>query len=107
VALDTTDLAITGPLDPAATLSAIKRSLRSIQACYERSLAQNPELKGKVEVRVVVGPDGRVKQAKVVQTTLGDAACELCVVERASAWSLSASKEESSFTVRFRFQPKQ
>lgn len=56
------------------------------RACFERALVDQPTLGGKVTVRFVIDPDGRVKAATVAQSTARSAALERCLVERVRGW---------------------
>jgi TonB family protein len=60
----------------------VRATYPSVRACYERGLARNPGLTGKVEVRFVVGVEGGVQSAELTQrSTLGDADVRACVLE--------------------------
>jgi len=58
----------------------------AIRYCYERELKRNPELKGKVTVRITVGPDGSVKEANIAASTLNDERVERCILSRTRMW---------------------
>jgi hypothetical protein len=50
----------TGRIDPAATSMAIRQHTDQVRACYTRALRANPSLAGRVLVRFIVDPSGRV-----------------------------------------------
>jgi hypothetical protein len=50
----------------------IRRRLGGIKHCYEQRLKRNPDLKGKIVVRFVIHPGGKVIEAEVVENTTGD-----------------------------------
>ncbi len=58
----------------------------AIRYCYERELKRNPELKGKVTVRITIGPDGLVKEANIAASTLNDERVERCILSRTRMW---------------------
>jgi TonB family protein len=58
----------------------------AIRYCYERELRRNPELKGKVTVRVTVSPDGSVNNAEIAASTLNDERVERCILSRVRMW---------------------
>ncbi len=63
----------------------MRRRLSGIKRCYEKRLKRNPELRGKVVIRFVIHPGGKVIEAEVVENTTGDselAACVRSVVKR-------------------------
>lgn len=50
-----------------------------IKRCYERGLAQNPKLEGKVTVKFIISGTGNVQMAAIAASTLGDPGVENCV----------------------------
>lgn len=69
----------TGTLAQAVVDGVVQDELSSIRACYEQGLARDPELSGKLEVKFVIGADGRVSSATTKSSTLGDPEVESCV----------------------------
>ncbi len=57
----------------------------AVAPCYEASLTRDPRAYGEVVVAFTVGPDGRVTEAGVHLSTLGDAAAEACAVDAVRA----------------------
>jgi Ca-activated chloride channel family protein len=51
-----------------------------LRSCYKRGLETNPDLAGRVVVRLVIGPDGWVKSATNAESMLADGAVVSCVV---------------------------
>jgi len=59
-----------------------------LQLCYENARRQNPALSGgKVVVRFIITPQGKVRDAWMVSSTLNNAEVEQCVVSRLKRWS--------------------
>lgn len=58
----------------------VRRRAHAIRACYERRLGVDPHLAGKLVVRWTVGANGRVSQASVASSSLGDSAVGSCVL---------------------------
>jgi len=76
-----------GALD-ASTLSMVsKDNADAVRACYEDQLAIAPDLEGRVEVKLVVGPTGSVIDADVLSTTLASGAAESCILAQVRSWS--------------------
>ena len=50
-----------------------QRRRASIRAAYEKALKRSPRLAGKLVIRLVIGANGRVTEASVVEDTIGDA----------------------------------
>lgn len=66
------------------TLDETNRVVRAraglIRVCYQRALAKQPDLSGKVVVRFTIAADGTVPRAEVTGTTLKTPAVEACIV---------------------------
>jgi len=72
--------------DPDQVSEVINRHNSSIQYCYQRELKQNPDLKGKLVVRFTITPEGKVRDVKVVSSTLNSPRIERCVLLRIKRW---------------------
>lgn len=60
---------------------------KAIQYCYERALKRNPNLKGKLVLRITITPQGTVKDVKIVSSTLNNRKVEQCVLNRIRRWT--------------------
>ena len=59
----------------------VRRSFGRIRYCYERGLQKDPKLQGRITVKFVIDPSGKVtKASKGPSTTLPDADVVQCVV---------------------------
>jgi TonB family protein len=58
----------------------VRMRAAAIRACYEQSLQVDEGLAGKVSVRWTIGGDGRVDGVSVLESTIGSAAVERCVL---------------------------
>jgi len=76
--------------------------LKAIQYCYERELKRNPELKGKVTVRITVHPEGHVSAVTIVTSTLNNERVERCIRSRILNWKDFKPIEPSEGDVIFR-----
>ncbi len=85
----------------------INRHNSSIQYCYQRELKQNPDLKGKLVVRFTVTPEGKVKDIKVISSTLDNSSIERCVISRIKRWddfgAIDPSKGDATFRQVYTF----
>ncbi len=57
-----------------------------IQYCYEKELARNPELQGKVTVSWRIGLDGKVQTVNIEESTLGNKEVEGCIRRNIERW---------------------
>lgn len=77
-------MAGSGSLSKDKIREVIDRRKRDIERCYERELAKDPGLKGRLEIKWTIGEEGTVTQADVGENELGSAvaACARGVVRR-------------------------
>jgi TonB family protein len=90
-----------------AISEVVNRHSSSIQYCYQRELKENPDLKGKLAIRFTITPDGKVKNANVISSTLENTRVERCVVSRISRWDdfgpIDPSKGDATFRQVYTF----
>lgn len=87
---------------------AIVRShIGEVKVCYERGLARDPNLQGQIKVEFVIEADGRVSQAKIVESTLNDPDVENCLSEVTGTWLFEGLGNEGRLiiTYPFNFKP--
>lgn len=72
-----------GGVHPVVLRRVVRGAFPAMQACYEAGLARDPTLRGRVTVRVEIGPDGRVEGAEIAEngTSIDDRAMRRCVLE--------------------------
>ncbi len=70
---------IMGSLDKRVIARVIRRGLARVKYCYEKSLARSPNLSGRLALRFVIGPDGKVTRIEVSSSTLGAPEIDQCV----------------------------
>ena len=75
---------ILGGLDKSLIDAVIKRNMSQIRYCYQRQLAKNPSLNGKIKVKFVIAKDGSVSKASIASSTMGGAGkpVQSCIVGR-------------------------
>ena len=77
---------VTGMLSPEVIRRVVLRNLAQVNRCYERGLAVDPALAGRISVRFVVGPDGTVTAAAVQTSDLPRADVGACVSAAIRGW---------------------
>lgn len=92
-----------GRLKRSDIVKVIRRNIRQIRYCYERSLRRNPSLKGKVVVRWMIMASGRVKGAKVASSTLKNKRVESCLLRRVLRFRFPKPNPAGLVTVRYPF----
>ena len=92
---------------PEAIQEVLLAHVPAIRYCYERELKRNPTLKGKLVVRITVGPDGRVKSASIFSSTLNNDRVERCILTRIRLWRdfkpIDASEGDVTFRQTYTF----
>jgi TonB family protein len=76
----------TGKLQKHVIQRVIRRHVGAVRFCYERALVKNPKLSGKVVVRFVIDPDGKVTAAEIPDSSLKAPAVEDCILKRVRSW---------------------
>ena len=76
------DPIILGALDRRLIDEVIKRHINQVRYCYQRELAKNPALGGKIVVKFTIAPDGSVRQANVKSSSMNSAPVQNCIVGR-------------------------
>ena len=77
---------VRGSLDKEIIRRVIRRHIAEPKECYERQLARNPELSGRMVVKFTIAATGDVESSTLQDSTLGDPRVESCVVEAVRAW---------------------
>lgn len=71
-----------GSVEAAVIKAVMTRNASGFKHCYEKALAQDPTLEGKVTLTFTIDASGKVSEAGVGTSTLGDAEVEKCMVNR-------------------------
>jgi TonB family protein len=91
-----------GTMDREATRVAVNRRLRELRTCFERGRMDNPQLAGRVLVRIGVAPSGRVTSAEIASGSLGSAV-NTCIVALVKTWTLPAPAGGVATTITYPF----
>ena len=46
----------------------------------------NPNLRGRIDMEIVIEPSGKVSQARIIKSTIGDKRLERCIVKNVKKW---------------------
>ncbi|MEO0226022.1 MAG: TonB family protein [candidate division WOR-3 bacterium] len=105
---ETTKPVVTPPPMPKPVIETQAQIIKRVNAIYPEA-AREFGAEGVVKVRVIVGADGKVKNATVVKS-FGNALCEEAALRAAQQWEFKpATKDgvpvESPLTLEFTFKP--
>jgi hypothetical protein len=74
----------------------------AIQDCYRLELKTNPDLSGKITVRITISPAGRVTYAEIVGSTIQLPAFEYCLIEKIRRWNDFGEVDDVQGHITFR-----
>lgn len=78
---------ISGGLDPAIISKVVKDNIGRVRYCYERQLAAEPNLYGKIKVTWTITAAGSVSVQKIDQSTMKNSMVEGCILRTVSKWN--------------------
>jgi hypothetical protein len=81
----------------------VRRHWNEIRYCYEKELAKDPNLAGKVSMSFRIGPMGDVLSAQVSESTLGNEAAEQCMTGNIRRWAFPQPKGGGVVDVNYPF----
>jgi TonB family protein len=87
---------------PDAIHEVLLSHVPAVRYCYERELKRNPELKGKIVVKITVAADGSVSEAEIVSSTLNSERVERCILARIRLWKDFQAIDPKEGDVTFR-----
>jgi TonB family protein len=96
---------VRGSLDRDVILRVFRQRHGQLQNCYELALQRNPALEGRVILNFTIGEQGKVSEARIGTSTLGDHDVEACLVSRLRAWTFpgpQAGSVQIAFPLVFR-----
>ncbi len=94
---------IQGGLDRDVIAKVIKKNIGQIRYCYERQLAANPNIYGKVMVNFTIAASGKVATKNVKNTTLKNSMVEGCMLRRIARWKFPEPKGGTTVNVSYPF----
>jgi len=98
--------AITGGRDVESIRKVLDRNKGAFYTIYRRALRKDPSLEGKVEMLIVVAPNGRVSNCSIISSALNDSALEKKLIARVKLINFGmANVEETSINYSFNFLP--
>ncbi|MBK9293027.1 MAG: TonB family protein [Oligoflexia bacterium] len=86
ISIDDTESVVEGGLDRDVIARVIREHLGQIRYCYDRQLASESDLHGKVKVKFSINADGVVESQSVGETTMNNAMVEECILRRIATW---------------------
>ncbi len=97
------EVIVGGGLEKDLISAVIRKNMGQIRFCYERGLQTNPRLQGRVTTAFSIGPDGRVKTARVKNSSVRSSQVEGCIISRIKSWKFPTPEGGVSVPVDFPF----
>lgn len=94
---------ILGGLSQEVVGRIIRRHWNEIKYCYEKELAKDPNLYGKVAIYFEIGPVGDVATATIKETTMGNSEAENCMLAQVKRWKFPAPQGGGIVQVTYPF----
>lgn len=87
--------------DARAITELVGRKKGQIKACYDREIKTTPDLAGRIEVTIVVDPEGAVEEVWIVDNTTDSEELASCMMLRIRRWAFPATGETYEVTYPF------
>ena len=94
-------------LPPEVIRSVIAPAHVRFRACYERALARDGSLEGKLQVSFVVGANGVIKTAHVIENTLPDCHAVACIESEVLSLRFPEAANDTAVVLPLKFVKKQ
>lgn len=75
-----------GTMDREVIRRVIRSHMKEVKYCYEKELMAHKELEGRVQVKFLIGPMGKVATSLIESSSLRNAGTEQCVAEAVRRW---------------------
>lgn len=89
---------IEGQMDEETVRKIALKNQASLKYCFQKAQARNPELSGKIVVRLTIDGDGNVTDVSVEQSTIDDQEMVSCVLRMVKRWKFPATGGEVNIT---------
>ena len=86
-----------------AMARALRRNLRSVRRLYERALRRSSTLRGRLELVLEIGADGRVLRASLGEGSIADRELRAGLIELARRWRFPRPPGGRPVTIRYPF----
>jgi TonB family protein len=92
-----------GGLDKEIVRRVVRSHVKEIKFCYERELQRRPGLHGRVSVRFVIAPDGRVATVGIPESTVDSHEVDRCVADAVARWPFPQARDGGVTFVTYPF----
>ena len=97
------DGVVDGGLTQGEVAAIIRQNLNRIRHCYEKLIQRSPGVRGKVKVGFSIATNGRVRGARVINSTIGDGTFKNCIRSRIGQLKFPRPRGGSKVDVSYPF----
>lgn len=102
-AADAATLAQLRKRDESEIYKTIMSYIGGLKYLYNNALRKDATLKGKISVKIVVGQDGKVREATMASTTLNNQELEEAMISRIQKWKFPELQGGEDFPITYTF----
>ncbi len=95
---------VRGALSKEVIRRIVRRHINEVKFCYEKQLAQSPNIAGRVSLKFIISGAGTVQKSAVADSTLGNPQVESCMVRAARRWRFPKPDGGGIVVVTYPFQ---
>ncbi len=103
IAIDDAETTVEGGLEKEVIARIIREHLGQIRYCYDRQLASDSGLHGKVKVNFSIDAEGMVDTQAVGESTMNSAMIDECILRRIATWKFPKPKGGTKVLVSYPF----
>ncbi|CAN2042386.1 Trypsin [Candidatus Magnetomoraceae bacterium gMMP-15] len=93
------ETAVSGMLSKELFNGIIQKHLKEIKNCYQKVLKNEPSIKGKATLRIVIDAQGMAKQIRFISKELSSKELKECIITLVKQWHFPASKDGRAVNV--------
>jgi TonB family protein len=93
----------TNRVDPEETRRVVRSHLGEIRTCHERGRMDDPDLSGRVVVRITIGRGGKVTSTAIASSTLNTPSVEKCITSAVQKWTFPAPGGTGTAVIEYPF----
>ena len=90
---------VSGGYDKKIIRQYIRKHLRQLQWCHQKAIQKNPNVGGKVVVKMVIMPTGKVLKPSIDRSTVGSRELEQCLLSKIRLWNFPKPKRSGTTAV--------
>ncbi len=95
---------VKGSMSRSVIQRVARRRRNEVRRCYEQGLQSQPDLEGRVTMRILINPSGAVQTAAVASSTLGNIEVEQCIARTMRRWTFPQPQDGGIIVVTWPYR---